>query len=247
MAIKEIQMDQMSKLRDLSRNVANFLSEEITAFTKTLALLFSPRKVLGEFMSGGGKDKVIGAQNNFSVIEERYKSVMREAFGYSVKLSSVVPAISSKVTLNNWEYIEDIGGSKITFTAPTQWVLGYDNSLTLERLLESKLQGKSLTQEEISNFVITKLVLQRLFEIAPNLTRIYTGLGYKVEQRTMPDVSGSLTYIVLAGPVASFRPQDDMVKMATQFSGSESFAELVDEESIEQIENRVKDGLAQYL
>jgi len=247
MAIKEIQMDQMSKLRDLSRNVANHLSEEITAFTKTLALLFSPRKVLGEFMSGSGKDKVIGAENNFSVIEERYKAVMREAFGFSVKLSSIVPAVSSKVTLNNWEYIEDIDGTKITFTAPTQWVLGYDNSLTLERLLETKLQGKTLSQEEISNFVITKLVLQRLFEVAPNLTRLYAGLGYTVESRTMPDVSGSLTYMVLTAPVESFRPQNDMVKMATQFSGSESFAELIDEEAIQQIENRIQTQLNQYL
>ena len=247
MAIKEIQMEQMSKLRDLSRNVANHLSEEITAFTNTLTLLFSPRKVLGEFMSGSGKDKVIGAENNFSVIEERYKSVMREAFGYSVKLSSIVPAVSSKVTLNNWEYIEDIDGTNITFTAPTQWVLGYDNSLTLERLLETKRQGKDLSQEEISTFVITKLVLQRLFEVSPNLTRLYEGLGYKVEQRTMPSVSGSLTYIVLTGPVDSFRPQNEIVKMATQFSGSEDFAELVDEDAIKKIPNRIQVGLTQYL
>lgn len=247
MATKEIQMEQMSVLRDLSRKVATHLTEEITLYTRTLALLFAPRKVLGEFMSGSGRDKVIGAENNYSVIEQRYKTIMRDAFGLSSKLSSVVPTVSSKVTLNNWEVIEDIGEMKVTFMSPTEWVLGYENSVTLERLLESKDQNKALTQDEISKFVITKLVVQRLFEISPNLKRLYEGLGYQLVERKQPEFSGDLTYMVLVGPVLSFRPQEDLIKMAAQFSGSENFTELVDEEAISNIKNITKESLSTLL
>ncbi|WP_026375729.1 hypothetical protein [Aestuariibacter salexigens] len=246
-ATKEIQVDKMAELRELSNKVSEYLNKELTGYVKTITQLFSPRKVLGEFMAGNSKDKVVGSEKNFSFLQERYKSIMKDAFGMTAKLSSIVPTVSSKLSLNQWEYIQQIGDKAITISSPTEWVLTYDSSMNINRLLQAKVSGKTLSQDDVSRLVIDQLTMQLLFENNPGLTRLFNGMGYQVEVRTLADTSGELPYIVLSASVQSFQPQEDVIKMATQFSGSSTFAELIDMDAIENIPHTVKDNLVAHV
>jgi len=82
--IKDIQLEQMAQLRERSKAVSVILNKELHAYLKTITPLFSPRKVLGEYMQSASRDKVVGAEKNYSIILENYKAVLRDAFGHKI-------------------------------------------------------------------------------------------------------------------------------------------------------------------
>ena len=239
-SVKKIKTEELMHLRDFTRKVASILSDDANAYFKSLTPLFSPRKLFGELMAGGAKEKVVGAEKNFSFIEERYKLVMKEAFGLPAKMTSVIPQISSRISLSNWRYIEDFNGSKVTLVAPTEWVVCYEAPKSLQEVLQLSLDNKSPLQEELTSYVLSHLAIQLMFENNPGLRHLIKGLGYELSERTLPEVSGGLVYMVISSPVQSFRPQDELVLMATQFSGNSVFEQLVDHDEIEGLVSPLK-------
>ncbi|WP_415891641.1 hypothetical protein ACMXYN_09685 [Neptuniibacter sp. PT8_73] len=243
--VREIQFEDLSSLRDQSKKVSSLLSEDLHGYVKTLTTLCAPRKVLGEYMQSASRDKVIGAEKNFSLLEERYKSVMRDAFGLSAKLSTPLSAIHNKLSLTPWSYSQELSGlsSPLLFSTPVRWVLGYDCSYDLVGLISDRIGGQEMRYEEVSPFVIRALTIWLLIEQSPDLQRILSGLGYEVSIETLPDVSGDLPYVVLTSVVPAFRPQDSLVSMVSQLSGGSTFEELVDIDGLEGMAFDLKDRL----
>ncbi len=247
--IKEIQFEEMSALRERSQKIGSLLSEDLRAYTKTLTALCAPRKVLGEFMQSASRDKVVGAEKNFALLEERYKAVMRDAFGLSAKLSTPLPAIHNKLSLTPWCYSEVLTGSSspLIFSTPVRWVLSYDCSYDLRDLITDRIKSEELRYEEVSPFVVRALVAWLLFEQSPELKRILSGLGFDVSLEVLTEISGDLPYVVLTSTVPAFRPQDSLVSMVSQLSGGSSFEELVDVDGIKAMPFVLKDRLLAQL
>ena len=243
--VKEIQFEDLSALRDQSQKISALLSEELRAYVKTLTALCGPRKVLGEYMQSASRDKVIGAEKNFSLLEERYKSVMRDSFGLSAKLSTPLAAIHNKLSLTPWSYSETLSGmsNPLMFSTPVRWVLSYDCSYDLRNLITDRISGQEMRYEELSPFVIRSLTVWLLFEQNVELQRIFSGLGFEVSIEVLPEISGDLPYVVLTSVVPAFRPQDTLVSMVSQLSGGSTFEELVDVEGVGQMTYGLKERL----
>lgn len=234
---KEIRVEEMTQLREFSRSVSETLLKDISGYLKTLTPLFSPKKVLGEYLSGVSNDKVIGAEKNFRAIEERYKQQMLDGFGFKAKLSSVVPSINGKLSLTNWRESVNVDGKELVIIYPTKWVMSYDGGFNIQNLVQMNMEGHDLDFEEVSEFVIKQQLLKRLFENAPELNKLLNGLGYSTEFVKVSTAKGYVSVLVVNSYVKSFRPQDDLVKLACQLSGGSEFEELIDKEAIESIEN----------
>jgi len=245
--IKEIQLEQMTQLRKRSKAVSVILNKELQAYLKTITPLFSPRKVLGEYMQSASRDKVVGAEKNYSIILENYKAVLRDAFGFNAKLSSPVPAIQNELVAEPWVYSDDLEGTVLSFSSPVRWVLSYDCSYDLPRLIAEKLKGEQPHYDSITPFVLNALVIWLLLENSPGLVRLLEGLGYEVSVERQPDIAGSLPFVVLTSRVAAFRPQNDLVRMVAQFSGSSGFEEIIDVDQLESIENPLQMKLQSLL
>ena len=170
--IKEIQLEQMTQLRKRSKAVSVILNKELQAYLKTITPLFSPRKVLGEYMQSASRDKVVGAEKNYSIILENYKAVLRDAFGFNAKLSSPVPAIQNELVAEPWVYSDDLEGTVLSFSSPVRWVLSYDCSYDLPRLIAEKLKGEQPHYDSITPFVLNALVIWLLLENSPGLVRL---------------------------------------------------------------------------
>lgn len=242
--IQTIKMEQMTGLRDTSRKISSVLSQELHGFVKSLSPLFAPRKVLGEFMAGANKDKVVGAEKNYSLIGEQYKAIMRDAFGHAGKLSGSVPPINHQLVLTPWASIESFDDLVLMLISPTRWVLGYDANYSHQRLLQRAMVGEGApNSEEISAYVVAQLVLAQLVDIQPGLKRLFDGLNFTLSVETLPEQAGNLPFVVLTAPCQSFRPQDELVQMAAQFSGSTSFEEMVSESSVAGMPNAFQNKL----
>ncbi|WP_428034732.1 hypothetical protein [Amphritea sp.] len=245
--IKEIQLEQMTQLRERSKAVSVILNKELQAYLKTITPLFSPRKVLGEYMQSASRDKVVGAEKNYSIILENYKSVLRDAFGYNAKLSSPVPAIQNELVAEPWVYRDDLDGTILSFSSPVRWVLSYDCSYDLPRLIAEKLKDEQPHYDSITSFVLNALVIWLLLENSPGLVRLLEGLGYAVSIERQPKIAGMLPFVVLTSRVAAFRPQNELVRMVSQFSGSTGFEEIIDVDQIDAIENPLQIKLQSLL
>lgn len=246
--IKQIEMGEMTGLRETSRKISAVLSKELHGYVKSLTPLFSPRKVLGEFMAGANKNKVVGAEKNYSMIAEQYKTVMLDAFGHPTKLSSSVPSISNQLVLSPWASIDSFDDLNLTLVSPTRWVLGYDVNYNHQRLLQNHMNGEGQPSiEEIGGYVTSQLVIAQLIDANPGISRLFDGLNFTLSIEFLPKQAGKLPFVVLTAPCQSFRPQDDLVKMASQFSGASSFEEMVSEDAVKEMPNAFQDKLLAQL
>ena len=53
--VKDIDLEQMGHLRNVSQKIAQFLNSRLSAYLATITPLFAPRKILGEFSDWMGR------------------------------------------------------------------------------------------------------------------------------------------------------------------------------------------------
>jgi hypothetical protein len=240
--VKEIQLEQLTGMRETSQKVSQTLHGILAGHLKTLTPLFTPRKVLGEYMESAFKDKVPGADKTFAKLEAKYKELCQAPFDIPAKLGTPVPNIKNQLTLQPWCYPYAIGDLVLNVRSPVRWVLGYSAGYDLNRLLQSHMTKDKPSPEEVKTLLLTALTMAYLMEMSPGLKELLAGLNFTVSIE-QSSVAGSLPFVVVAAPITSFRPQDEMMKVVAQLSGTPVFEELVDVEEIAALEHPFKTRL----
>jgi hypothetical protein len=240
--VKEIQLDQLTGMRDASQKISQSLHQLLSAHMKTLTPLFAPRKVLGEFMESAFKDKVPGADKQFAKLEGRYKALCQTPFDIPSKLSTPVPNIKNQLALYPWAYPYTIGDLVLSVRSPVRWVLGYAASYDLAKLLADHMAKEKPRYEDIKTLLLTTLTMSALMETNIGLKELINGLSFSVSIEHSP-IAGDLPFIVISAPLSAFRPQDDMMKIVAQLSGTPVFEELVDVDEIATLEHPFKSRL----
>jgi hypothetical protein len=237
--VKDIQLDQLTGMRDASQKISQSLHQLLSAHLKTLTPLFAPRKVLGEFMESAFKDKVPGADKQFAKLEERYKALCQSPFGIPPKLITPIPNIKNQLILYPWCYPYTIGETVLSVRSPVRWVLAYGASYDLPKLLADHLAGEKPRPEDIKTLLLTTLTMSALVDMSPGLKELIAGLNFEIGIEHS-SIAGELPFIVISAPLSAFRPQDDMMKIVSQLSGTPVFEELVDVEEIPGLEHPFK-------
>jgi len=244
--VKEIDLQEMGPLRNASQKKSQLLEKKLNGHLATLTPLFTPRKILGEFMLSAFKDKVLGAEANFKNIEEQFKDIARNGFKMPMKLSTPIAGIKNSLEIYSWQYLYPIGGDAeqtITVSSPTRWVLCYASALDLSRLLKAKTEGEALRGDDVKELIINSLVMVTLLNKFPGIKSLFADLRFNVTVEKSP-VSGELPYVVLNSPLPAFRPQDDIIQTVTQLSGLPMFEELVDLDDIDNLDDPFKAAVA---
>jgi hypothetical protein len=232
--IKEIDLQQMSPLRDVSQKIAQMLNRRLGGYLATLTPLFAPRKVLGEFMQSAFNERVPGADKNFAEIEEKFKALARETFGIPSKLGTPLPNIKNELEVHPWEYLHQLDGDAaqtVRISSPVRWVVSYAGGYTLNELLAQRARGEKADAADLRQLVLQSLAIWKLIDLSPDIAGLLTDLRFKVSVETST-VSGELPVVVVTADVPSFRPQDDVIRTVTQLSGKQVFEELVDVDGI---------------
>ena len=244
--VKEISLQDMGPLREATQNISRFLEKKLRGYLSTLGALFSPRRILGEFMESAYEGKMLGAEKNFEEISERYKELARDPFEIPTKLGSPVPNIKNQLEIYPWEYVHELGdpSQAVRISSPVKWVLAYPSACDLRRLIEARMAEERPRQEDLRQFVIQSLTLASLVEKSPGLQEILEDLRFPVAFETSP-VSGKLPYVVVRAALPAFRPQDEVVQTATQLSGKRFFEELIDASQIGELRDPIKETIVQ--
>jgi len=245
--VKEIQLEQLTAMRQASQAISQSLYQTLAGHLKTLTPLFSPRKVLGEFMESAYKEKVPGADRHFAKIEAHYKTLCQAPFAIPARLSTPLPNVANQPVIYPWCYPYPLGGDLIlNVRSPVRWVLAYATAYDLTRLLADRLAGETPRADDVKILLLTSLTMAALIDLNTGLKELIEGLGFTltVEQS---ELTGDLPLIVVAAPLGAFRPPDDLMKMVAQLSGRGSFEELVDSADVATLEHPLKGRLQALL
>jgi hypothetical protein len=231
---KEIDLEQMGPLRDVSQKISKRLDHRLAGYLNTLTPLFAPRKVLGEYMESAFEQRVPGADKNFSWIEEQYKSIAQETFNISSKLGTPLPNIKNELEIHPWEYLHLLDNDPnqvVRISSPVRWVLNYAGGYTLSDLLIQRTRNEAIDVADAKKLLLSSLTIWKLMDLAPEIAQLLSDLRFKASFETTP-LSGALPYVVLTSDVPAFRPQDELIRMVTKLSGKQVFEELIDVDAI---------------
>lgn len=242
-------IDQVASLREKTDAVSGILGSHLRTYIDTLKPLMAPRRLLGRHV--GSRDDVNGSDVALTRLKELYREGGQTPFGLPLEFPDAALAqLDSQPALYRWEYSHTAKSERdsrsVTITSPVQWVLTYESGVTLSQvhsMLESKMERRT---EALRQFIINALVMQLLMKGNGNLAQLFAALRYRVEMKSLPGL-GNLAFVVIHAPLTSFRPADEVLLMATRFSGVSAFVELISPESIESLKDPLRAELQQAL
>ncbi len=242
-------IDQVAALREKTDAVSQILGSHLRTYVDTLRPLLAPRRLLGRH--AGSRDDVNGSDLALTRLKELYRESHNTPFGLPLEFPDTVLAqLDSQPAIYRWEYTHTVkskGDSRsVTITSPVQWVLSYESGLTLSQvrsMLENKMERRT---EALRQFIINALVMHLFIRGHASLVQLLGALRYQVEMKSLPGL-GALSFATIHAPLTSFRPADDVLLMATHFSGVPAFVELISPESIENLEDPLRAQLQRAL
>src|SRR5215813_4778622 len=136
--VEGLKIEQLPHLHALTKQVSKFCQKQLRGYLDTLALLFRPRRILGEAIEGGEKESVGGSDRTLAELRELYRKVALRPFDLRPELIVPLESVSTEVRLYEWEYLHSIktdrGWRSIKVTSPLTWVVAYSSTYSLSML-----------------------------------------------------------------------------------------------------------------
>jgi hypothetical protein len=222
--------EELLRLHNLTNEVARVCRSRLQTYLDAMAPLFRPRRVLGEFVEGSGRESVSTAVQNLAELKETYLRVCSRPFGLRRELVAPIESPPTEMRLYEWEYIHAARAGQaarhITITSPLRWVLAYPSVYSLS-MMRQVIRGRhERDYESVRSFVLRSCILSLLFAEQRDLAPLIEGLRYTVELRESPEL-GELPLVTIAAPVSTERPCDELLLNATGLSGRAVFQEII--------------------
>ncbi|MET0065444.1 MAG: hypothetical protein ABW076_03775 [Candidatus Thiodiazotropha sp.] len=237
---------RLIELRKLTRSISDNLQSQLKTYLATLAPLFSPMPLLGEHVRGGSKSMVKGAEKNFQELRSRFHEIARQApFSLDTELKSPLDVFAATPSLTpvEYAYTADQGGQEthLSVTSPLKWVLSYPETQP-KRLLELLRGNRSQVRDELSHALLQCLTLNLVLEKQAGLTALLKDLRFSISMTQMEGL-GPLPVILVACPIATLLPPDDIIVQSTEISGIPSFEEIVNIEDIRNLSDPLRERI----
>jgi hypothetical protein len=230
------------KLRKLTRAIADLLRGQLSDYIATLTPMLRPRSIFGEYIQGGAKESVRGADKAFLQLQRLYTTVVNaKPYNLLTELRVPIQLESATVELTPLEYshvVSSDGGSKtIAVTSPLKWALTY-TGFSLAKL-QDLLADRNRMNEETHRFVLHHTALHVVLNSHPGLPRLLEALRFPVSSERFP-AFGELPIACISSSVSTLRPSDELIIESTEISGRDAFEEVVNLDDLRNLEDPLK-------
>jgi hypothetical protein len=245
MSDEHYDIQKFLKLRKLTRSIADLLRGQLSDYIATLTPMLRPRGIFGEYLQGGGKESVRGADKAFLQLQRLYTSVVNaKPYNLLTELTAPFQMESASVEIAPLEYshmVASDGGSKsIAVTSPLKWVVTY-SGFSLAKLQEL-LADRNRMNEETHRFVLHHTALHVVLNSYPGLPRLMDALRFPVSWQRFPQF-GELPIACISSAVSTIRPSDELIIESTEISGRDAFEEVVNLEDLRNLGDPLKSQL----
>lgn len=231
-------------LRKLTRAVSDLLRAQMKDYLSTLAPLFRPRHVLGNYAGGSAYDSSRTGEKAFKELQELYQTIAQSrAYRLPMELKTPLEVISPQLEMTPVEYThEATSGSEsktIVITSPLKWVLTY-NGFGPAHLKEA-ITGERKT-DRLQQLVLHYLMMNTVVSKQPGLSEIMHALHFPLSVERL-EAYGALPITYVGSSISTVRPPDELLIESTEISGMDAFEEVVQLEDIDKLRDPLKDRL----
>jgi hypothetical protein len=245
-----LNVEQLLRLHALTKEVSKFCQKQLKGYLETMAMLFRPRRILGEAIEGGERESVGGSDRTLAELREIYKRVALRPFDLRPELNPPLESIATQIQLYEWEYLHETkterGWQSIKVTSPLTWVLAYSSPYSLSMVRQVLAGKEERDPDSVKAFVLRACILHLHFTKFPAISELLTGLRYRVEVRHSPEM-GELPLVTISAPLATMRPPDNLVTMAAGLAGGDSFAEVLDLRTVKDLQDPFRQEIGAIL
>src|ERR1051326_2062808 len=200
--------DQLPRLHNVTKEVSKLCLGQLKTYLEALAPLFRPRRVLGDYIEGAGKENLVSADQNLAELKEIYFRACGRPFDLRRELPVPLESFPTSLQLYEWEYVHEIPTGRerktITVVSPLTWVLAYRSTYSFSMLRQVMAGKQERDTESIRSFVLRAYLMHMLFLKISELTPLLDGLRYKVAIRKSPQL-GELPLVTVSAPFATVR------------------------------------------
>jgi hypothetical protein len=234
--------EQLAELRQRTEGIAGFLKTRLQSHLETMRPLFAPRRLLGKYADR--KEDLAGSEKAVAELREKFKEVCGDPFALTPDIDEEILArIDNRPELYAWEYTHEAKGEgeprRLTITSPVRWALTYGSAYTLSQVRQAVAGQHERRSDHIRQFVVNTLVMHLFLARHPGITQLLTDLRYNVHVDKCPGL-GALPFVTISACVPSFRPGENIILMATRFSGVPNFVELIDLDAVHPLQDPLK-------
>ena len=95
-----LNIEQLLQLHALTKDVAKHCQKQLRTYLDTTAMLFRPRRILGDAIEGSERESSTNAERNVAELRELFRSVALRPFDLRPELSVPIQSISTQIQLN---------------------------------------------------------------------------------------------------------------------------------------------------
>lgn len=243
-----LNIEQLLQLHTLTKDLAKLHYKQLRGFLETTALLFRPRRMLGDAIEGNERETAGGSDKTAAELRELYRRVAVRPFDLRPDLTFPLESVSTQIQLYEWEYLHqtntDRGWRSIRVTAPLTWVLAYSSPYSLSMVRQALAGKEERNQDSVRAFVIRAILMHLQFMKFPALADLFARLRYRIEVRHSPEL-GELPLVTISAPISTIRPPDSLVTIASGLAGAASFAEVIDIQGVRELRDPVREEAAE--
>jgi hypothetical protein len=224
-------------LRKLTRAIADLLRGQLRDDLTTLAPLFRPKTVFGDYVGSPTRENFPGAEKAFKELQSLYEAVASaKPFNLPKELNPPLEILTSVLEITPVEYAHlaksDKESKPVTVTTPLKWTLSYAGFAPkkLRDLLADRDRSAAALQQAIVHQLVLHLVLARHTGVA----KLLEALRFPLSTGKRPEF-GELPIPYIASVLATVRPPDELIIESTEISGTNAFEEVVNVENLLQI------------
>src|SRR5437016_2660868 len=158
-----LNVEQLLHLHALTKEVSKLCQKQLRGYLDTMALLFRPRRMLGEAVEGAERESVGGAERTIAEFRDLYRSVAVRPFDLRPELTFPLESVSTQLQLYEWEYLHntktDRGWRSIRVTSPLTWVIAYSSTYSLSMLRQALAGQEERDPDAVRAFVLRAGIL----------------------------------------------------------------------------------------
>jgi hypothetical protein len=242
-----LNIEQLLHLHTLTKEVSKLCQKQLRGYLDTMALLFRPRRILGEAIEGAERESVGGSDRNVAELRELYRRVAVRPFDLRPELNFPLESVSTQLQLYEWEYLHEMktehGWRTVKVTSPLTWVIAYSSNYSVSMIRQVLSGQEKRDAEAVRAFVLRACLMHLHFTRFPAIAELLAGLRYRTEVRRSPEM-GELPLVTVSAPFSTLRPPDNLVMIASGLAGGATFAEVLDLQSAQNLQDPLRQEIA---
>jgi hypothetical protein len=245
---RPLTFQELPELRRKTEVISKFLQDQLLTHLETLRPILSPERLFGKHV---GKGDASLADRAFAQFQQSYRPFSAPPFDLPSEFDQYwLTLVGNRVTLYPWEYTYPARTERetrpISMTSPVRWVVSFASAYTLSQVRQA-LAGKGERRpEHIRQFVVNALVTQLMITHTPGLALLFADLRYQLQTDSSPDLP-KLPLTTITSGLPSFRPDDELILSATNFSGIPAFIEPIDIDALSGLQDPLKARIEELL